>query len=95
MQLKRADVVTGAMALLDDEGLDGLTMRKLGARLGQASGELSPYWRWVLTTFGPDMLDAFGSFDFLATDLIPVTLIRESLGDRRRRSARASDDLPF
>ena len=77
--------------------LDGFVARfvQRGARLGQASGELSPYWRWVLTTFGPDMLDAFGSFDFLATDLIPVTLIRESLGDRRRRSARASDDLPF
>jgi TetR/AcrR family transcriptional regulator, tetracycline repressor protein len=34
MQLKRADVVTGALALLDADGLDGLTMRKLGVQAG-------------------------------------------------------------
>jgi TetR/AcrR family tetracycline transcriptional repressor len=44
MQLKRADVVTGALALLDTEGLDGLTMRKLGARLGVQAGGI--YWHF-------------------------------------------------
>ncbi|QYN24779.1 TetR/AcrR family transcriptional regulator C-terminal domain-containing protein [Amycolatopsis sp. DSM 110486] len=34
MPLKRTDVVTAALELLDAEGLDGLTMRELGARLG-------------------------------------------------------------
>lgn len=77
--------------------LDGFVARfvQRGARLGQASGDLSPYWRWVLTTFGPDILEAFGSFDFVATDLIPVALIRESLGGRRVRKVVANDDIPF
>jgi TetR/AcrR family tetracycline transcriptional repressor len=44
MQLKRADIVTGALALLDTDGLDGLTMRKLGARLGVQAGGL--YWHF-------------------------------------------------
>lgn len=44
MQLKRADVVTGALALLDTDGLDGLTMRKLGARLGVQAGAV--YWHF-------------------------------------------------
>ena len=45
MQLKRADVVTGALALLDTDGLDGLTMRKLGARLGVQAGGI--YWHFT------------------------------------------------
>jgi TetR/AcrR family tetracycline transcriptional repressor len=45
MQLKRADVVTGALSLLDTEGLDGLTMRKLGARLGVQAGGI--YWHFT------------------------------------------------
>ncbi|MEV0380560.1 TetR/AcrR family transcriptional regulator C-terminal domain-containing protein [Nonomuraea sp. NPDC050643] len=44
MQLKRADVVTGALSLLDTDGLDGLTMRKLGARLGVQAGGI--YWHF-------------------------------------------------
>lgn len=44
MQLKRADVVTGALALLDADGLEGLTMRKLGARLGVQAGAI--YWHF-------------------------------------------------
>ncbi|WP_043625664.1 TetR/AcrR family transcriptional regulator [Nonomuraea candida] len=44
MQLKRADVVTGALDLLDTDGLDGLTMRKLGARLGVQAGGI--YWHF-------------------------------------------------
>jgi AcrR family transcriptional regulator len=45
MQLKRADVVTGALSLLDTDGLDGLTMRKLGARLGVQAGGI--YWHFT------------------------------------------------
>ncbi|MEV0614675.1 TetR/AcrR family transcriptional regulator C-terminal domain-containing protein [Nonomuraea sp. NPDC050404] len=44
MQLKRADVVTGALTLLDTDGLDGLTMRKLGALLGVQAGGI--YWHF-------------------------------------------------
>ncbi len=38
--LRRADVVEGALELLDAEGLDGLTMRKLGAALNVRGGAL-------------------------------------------------------
>jgi TetR/AcrR family tetracycline transcriptional repressor len=44
MQLHRQDVVAGALALLDAEGLDGLTMRKLAAQLGVQAGAL--YWHF-------------------------------------------------
>jgi TetR/AcrR family tetracycline transcriptional repressor len=40
MLLRKANVVDGALALLDIEGLDGLTMRKLGAALGVRAGAL-------------------------------------------------------
>ncbi|GIF21473.1 TetR/AcrR family tetracycline transcriptional repressor [Actinoplanes tereljensis] len=44
MQLRRADVLRGARDLLDAEGLDGLTMRKLGAVLNVQAGAL--YWHF-------------------------------------------------
>jgi TetR/AcrR family tetracycline transcriptional repressor len=40
MLLRRADVVDGALKFLDAEGLDGLTMRKLGAALNVQGGAL-------------------------------------------------------
>lgn len=40
MVLRRPDVVAGALDLLDAEGLDGLTMRKLGAALNVQGGAL-------------------------------------------------------
>ncbi|MGJ6969395.1 TetR/AcrR family transcriptional regulator [Streptosporangium sp. G11] len=40
--LSRAQIVRAAMELLDTEGLDALSMRRLGARLG--SGTTSIYW---------------------------------------------------
>ncbi|QMU78800.1 TetR family transcriptional regulator [Streptacidiphilus sp. PB12-B1b] len=40
MLLRRADVLRGALELLDAEGLDGLTMRKLGAALNVQAGGL-------------------------------------------------------
>jgi TetR/AcrR family tetracycline transcriptional repressor len=40
MVLRRADVVAGALDLLDAEGLDGLTMRRLGAALNVQGGAL-------------------------------------------------------
>lgn len=40
MLLRKANVVEGALAVLDDEGLDGLTMRRLGAALGVQAGAL-------------------------------------------------------
>ena len=40
MLLRKANVVEGALALLEAEGLDGLTMRKLGAALNVQAGAL-------------------------------------------------------
>lgn len=40
MLLRKADVVEGALKFLDAEGLDGLTMRKLGAALNVQGGAL-------------------------------------------------------
>jgi TetR/AcrR family tetracycline transcriptional repressor len=38
--LSRADIVTAAVAAIDEDGLDALTMRGLGARLGVAAMSL-------------------------------------------------------
>ncbi|MDB5386682.1 MAG: hypothetical protein JWM11_2328 [Planctomycetaceae bacterium] len=45
---------------------------------GKQSG-LSDYWRWILSIFGPEILDSFGTFRFLLTDLVPLQLIHEQL----------------
>jgi hypothetical protein len=36
---------------------------------------LSPYWRWILSIYGPQILDALGTFRFLITELVPLQLI--------------------
>jgi hypothetical protein len=45
---------------------------------GKQSG-LSDYWRWILGIYGPEILDRFGTFRFLLTDLVPLQLIHEQL----------------
>ena len=45
---------------------------------GQQEG-LSQYWRWVLNIYGAEILDKFGTFEFLLTDLVPLQLIHEKL----------------
>lgn len=51
-----------------------------GAQLGgRAQQSLSPYWRHVLHTYGPPLLDSVGTFRFLLTELVPLPLL---LGDR-------------
>jgi hypothetical protein len=36
---------------------------------------LSPYWRWILFIYGPQILDVLGTFRFLITELVPLQLI--------------------
>jgi TetR/AcrR family transcriptional regulator, tetracycline repressor protein len=45
MQLHREDVLAGALALLDSDGLEGLSMRKLAAQLGVQAPAL--YWHFT------------------------------------------------
>jgi hypothetical protein len=41
---------------------------------GEQEG-LTSYWRWVLYTYGPQILQRFGTFRFLITELVPLQLI--------------------
>lgn len=64
MQLRRGDVLAGALALLDAEGLDGLTMRKLAGRLGVQAGGL--YWHFaskqaLLEAMAEHIIDGVGA----------------------------------
>lgn len=72
---------------------------------GRAQAGLKPYWRWVLTIYGPQILEYFGSFRFLITELVPLQLIMRgrmtstSPTDAKSRAMRRpeifNDDLPF
>jgi hypothetical protein len=45
--------------------------------------DLSVYWRWVLYLYGPQILDYFGTFGFLITELVPLQLISEKRMDEK------------
>jgi TetR/AcrR family tetracycline transcriptional repressor len=45
MPLRRDEVLQGALGLLDDAGLDALTMRRLAAKLGVQAGAI--YWHFA------------------------------------------------
>ncbi|HYT91646.1 MAG TPA: reverse transcriptase domain-containing protein [Gemmataceae bacterium] len=47
---------------------------------GRGQFRLSPYWRWVVYTYGPSLLEALGTFRFLLTELVPLQLILENRG---------------
>lgn len=40
---------------------------------------LTSYWRWILCTYGPQILRSFGTFRFLITELVPLQLITRQL----------------
>lgn len=59
--------------------------------------DLSPYWRWVLYTYGPQILQRFGTFRFLITELVPLQLISQQRvgdgdGDSASEASREFDD---
>ena len=74
---------------------------------GHRQTGLSPYWRWVVYTYGPSLLEALGTFRFLLTELVPLQLILENRGltaapaDNASTAApaaaprAASDEIPF
>jgi hypothetical protein len=45
-----------------------------------AQAGLSSYWRWTLALYGPEILDRFGTYRFLITELVPLALIRQQRG---------------
>ncbi len=47
---------------------------------GRGQVSLSSYWRWVVYTYGPSLLEALGTFRFLLTELVPLQLILENRG---------------
>ena len=49
---------------------------KRGSEVSNREQEsLSPYWRWILYIYGPQILDSLGTFRFLITELVPLQLI--------------------
>ena len=49
---------------------------KRGKALSQGKQQsLSTYWRWILYLYGPAIIDHFGTFRFLLTELVPLNLI--------------------
>ncbi|HEX5158912.1 MAG TPA: reverse transcriptase domain-containing protein, partial [Ktedonobacterales bacterium] len=36
---------------------------------------LAPYWRWILYLFGPQILESFGTFRFLFSELVPLQIL--------------------
>ncbi|KAJ3125645.1 hypothetical protein HK100_010670, partial [Physocladia obscura] len=43
------------------------------SRLGNRG--LKPYWRWVLAYYGPELMETFGSLEFMNVKLIPMGMI--------------------
>jgi len=66
MLLHRPDVLQGALDLLDEDGLDGLTMRRLGARLNVRGGALYrhfPSKEALLDAMAEELLEGVGATD--------------------------------
>ncbi len=66
MQLHRSDVLAAAIELLDADGLDALSMRRLAVRLGVQSGAV--FWHFatkqaLLDAIADHLLDGVGDID--------------------------------
>ena len=46
---------------------------------GGHQDSLSSYWQWILAIYGPEILESFGTFRFLITELVPLQLIHRQL----------------
>jgi hypothetical protein len=56
--------------------VDDFIQRGQTVSSGKQKG-LSPYWRWILYIYGPQILQKLGSFRFLIPELVPMQLIGE------------------
>ncbi len=57
--------------------------------------DLSPYWRWVLYIYGPQILEALGTFRFLISELVPLQLTTRKHAQEEQDEAASDDDIPF
>ena len=76
---------------------------------GRMQRGLGPYWRAIVQMYGPQILEDFGTFRFLITELVPLRLITHSRDDLEDLSEGAGsttsygsyggafddDDIPF
>jgi hypothetical protein len=67
---------------------------------GTKQTKLRPYWRWILYIYGPQIIESFGSFRFLITELVPLQLILQGRGVRIGLGSAGDDeafhdDIPF
>jgi len=65
---------------------------------GKAQKDLGAYWRWVLYTYGPQIIEQFGSFRFLITELVPLQLILQGRTGRDTQASglpRPDENVPF
>jgi hypothetical protein len=64
-----------------------------------AQKELSPYWRWILYIYGPQVLEHLGTFRFLITELVPLQLVgrryAEETFEADESDAWDAHDIPF
>jgi hypothetical protein len=58
--------------------LDDFIARGSDLSAGWQKG-LTSYWRWILCTYGPQVLRSFGTFRFLITEVVPLQLISRKL----------------
>jgi hypothetical protein len=48
---------------------------------GRTPMTLTPYWRWIVYSYGPALLEALGTFLFLLPELVPMSVMIESRGE--------------
>jgi hypothetical protein len=63
---------------------------------GGKQDKLSPYWRWILYIYGPQILESLGTFRYLISELVPLQLTTRKLGQSQSVDQEAAeDDIPF
>jgi hypothetical protein len=77
-QLKNLEPARPKESKLMKTLVDDFIARGQEISAGKQQG-LSDYWRWILSIHGAEILDKFGTFRFLLTDLVPLQLIHEQL----------------
>jgi hypothetical protein len=74
--------------------VDDFIARGSTVSAGRQQG-LKPYWRWVLYTYGPQILQRFGTFRFLITELVPSQLISQQRLEDTSLDGGKGEEIPF